>query len=143
LAVNHIGLETDFEGESLGKVLLEPTRIYVKSLLALQQQVEIHALAHITGGGLLENIPRVLPERVSAILEVSSWERPPIFNWLQQHGNITDAEMYRTFNCGVGMVVCVAATEADNAMKILQNLGETVWKIGEVQFYQDSNVVIV
>lgn len=143
LEVNNIALEIDFEGKPLGEILLEPTRIYVKSLLALQQQVEIHALAHITGGGLLENIPRVLPEQVSAILEATRWTRPPIFDWLQQHGNISDTEMYRTFNCGIGMVVCVAATEADKTIEILQNLGETVWKIGEIQFYQDSNVVIV
>ena len=143
LDVGNISLETDFEGKKLGDVLLEPTRIYVKSLLELQQQVEIHALAHITGGGLLENIPRVLPEKISAVLESSSWTRPAIFNWLQQQGNIAETEMYRTFNCGIGMVVCVAAANADNAMKILQNAGETVWKIGEIQFYQGSGVVII
>jgi phosphoribosylformylglycinamidine cyclo-ligase len=143
LDVGNISLETDFEGKKLGDVLLEPTRIYVKSLLELQQQVEIHALAHITGGGLLENIPRVLPEQISAVLESSSWTRPAIFNWLQQQGNIAETEMYRTFNCGIGMVVCVAAANADNAMKILQNAGETVWKIGEIQFYQGSGVVII
>jgi len=143
LDVGNISLETDFEGKKLGDVLLEPTRIYVKSLLELQQQVEIHALAHITGGGLLENIPRVLPDKISAVLESSSWTRPAIFNWLQQQGNIAETEMYRTFNCGIGMVVCVAAANADNAMKILQNAGETVWKIGEIQFYQGSGVVII
>jgi len=143
LDVGNISLETDFEGKKLGDVLLEPTRIYVKSLLELQQQVEIHALAHITGGGLLENIPRVLPDKISAVLESSSWTRPAIFNWLQQQGNIAETEMHRTFNCGIGMVVCVAAANADNAMKILQNAGETVWKIGEIQFYQGSGVVII
>jgi len=143
LDVGNIALDTDFEGKKLGEVLLEPTRIYVKSLLKLQQQVEIHALAHITGGGLLENIPRVLPEQVSAMIESTRWVRPPIFQWLQQQGNIAETEMYRTFNCGVGMVVCVAAANADKAVEILQNAGETVWKIGEIQFYQDSSIVIV
>lgn len=143
LEVNQITLDHDFNGKPLGEVLLEPTRIYVKSLLALQQQIDIHALAHITGGGLLENIPRVLPEQVSAVLETSQWQRPAIFDWLQQQGNIADTEMYRTFNCGIGMVVCVAAADVEKAMTILREQGETVWQIGEVQFYQDNSVVIL
>ena len=123
---------------SLGEALLAPTRIYVKSLLALHQSVAIHALAHITGGGLLENLPRVLPEGTRAVIQLDNWERPQVFRWLQQHGNIADTEMLRTFNCGIGMVVCVAAADAEIAQAQLTRSGEQVWQLGRIVASQGS-----
>ncbi|MDD5413104.1 MAG: phosphoribosylformylglycinamidine cyclo-ligase, partial [Methylobacter sp.] len=102
-------LTDSFNGISLGEALLEPTRIYVKSLLSLLEKVSVHALAHITGGGLTENLPRVLPTGINANINLSSWEFPEIFKWLQEQGNVSQADMLTTFNCGVGMIVCVAA----------------------------------
>src|SRR5690606_5058801 len=96
-----------FEGSTIGEVLLTPTEIYVKAIQALMPEVSIHALAHITGGGILENLPRVLPEGSAAHIDTNSWEQPAIFKWLQEKGNIGTREMYRTFNCGIGMIVCV------------------------------------
>ncbi len=118
---------------TLGEALLEPTRIYVKPLLGLMRRVEVHALAHITGGGLLENIPRVLPEACCAELDAGSWPRPPVFDWLQNKGNVATEEMYRTFNCGIGMVVCLPPGEAERAREWLQDAGETVWTIGRIR----------
>lgn len=127
-------LDEAFEGEGrrLGEVLLEPTRIYVKPLLQLMQQLPVHALAHITGGGLLENVPRVLPSGLCANINVHSWTRPAIFDWLQEQGHITDRELYRTFNCGIGMVVCVARENLDKALNCLKEMGETAWNIGDI-----------
>ena len=122
-----------FHGRSLGQTLLEPTRIYVLPLLGLMAQVEVRAVAHITGGGLPENLPRVLPDGCGARIDTSSWQRPPIFDWLQQGGNIADPEMYRTFNCGVGMVLCVPTADADKALRILGEQGEQAWKIGDIR----------
>ncbi len=118
---------------TLGEALLAPTRIYVKSLLALHQAIDIHALAHITGGGLLENIPRVLPEGTRAVVESDSWQKPDVFNWLQSQGNVTETEMLRTFNCGVGMVVCVAEADAHTAIDLLQQHQEQVWRLGTIE----------
>ncbi len=132
-------LEQELDGRSLGKILLEPTRIYVKSLLNLMQKIPIHALAHITGGGLLENLPRVLPDNLNASIDINSWSQPPIFDWLQQQGNISDTEMYRTFNCGIGMVVCVAHENLAEALQCLQVTGEAAWHIGEVNILQNIN----
>ena len=126
-------LTTPFSGSTLGKHLLAPTRIYVKSLLELHKKINIHALSHITGGGLLENIPRVLPEHVNAIINPDSWQRPAIFDWLQQQGNVIDEEMYRTFNNGIGMVVCVANEDADQTLSLLAELGETAYLIGSIE----------
>lgn len=125
-------LDTPFAGQTLGATLLAPTRIYVKSLLQLLNIIEVHALAHITGGGLPENLPRVLPPQLSAEIDVSSWPRPPIFDWLQQEGNLPEKELYRTFNCGIGMVVCVSKADTGRALEFLNNIGETAWIIGEV-----------
>jgi phosphoribosylformylglycinamidine cyclo-ligase len=125
-------LSTPFADSTLGEHLMAPTRIYVKSLLELNKQIDIHALSHITGGGLIENIPRVLPEHTNAVIDSSSWQRPKIYNWLQQQGNVTDLEMYRTFNNGIGMVVCVAAEDADKAIALLQQSGETASVIGHI-----------
>ncbi|MEW5757778.1 MAG: phosphoribosylformylglycinamidine cyclo-ligase [Pseudomonadota bacterium] len=133
LEVSNTPLDLPFEGSTIGAVLLEPTRLYIKPLLKLFEQVEVHALAHITGGGLLENIPRVLPEGCNAHIDAKSWKRPPIFTWLQQKGNVAEMEMYRTFNCGVGMVVCVSAADADKTLKLLNAAGETAWRLGEIR----------
>jgi len=125
-------LSTPFSESTLGEQLLAPTKIYVKSLLELHKHINIHALSHITGGGLLENIPRVLPANVDAILDSSSWQRPAIFDWLQKEGNIIDEEMYRTFNNGIGMVVCVAKEDVMNTLQHLANSGENATVIGHV-----------
>ena len=126
-------LEAAFDDCTLGEALLAPTRIYVKPLLALMKTIEVKGLAHITGGGLLENVPRVLPDQVKAVLERSAWLQPPLFRWLQREGNIADAEMHRVFNCGIGMVVVVAPEFADPAMRALSGAGETVYRIGTIQ----------
>ena len=121
-----------FDGRTLGEVLLEPTRIYVKPLLSLLDKVSVHALAHITGGGLPENLPRVLPAGCRAEIDSSSWQRPAIFDWLQEHGNVADAEMYRTFNCGIGMVIVVSAEDEAATRAHLQEAGETAMTIGRI-----------
>src|SRR5689334_7859350 len=121
------------EGRSLGEVLLQPTRIYVRSLLPLAQEGRTKGLAHITGGGLLENIPRVMPEGCHAVVDTSSWELPPIFWLLQEGGRIAPEEMARTFNCGIGMAVIVSPEEADFASNMLEGAGETVFEIGRIE----------
>ncbi|MYM65002.1 phosphoribosylformylglycinamidine cyclo-ligase [Pseudomaricurvus sp. HS19] len=124
---------TDKVGEQeLGKALLEPTRIYVKSMLRLIEESSVNAMSHITGGGLQENIPRVLPDDCKAVVDVSSWEMPPVFRWLQQQGNVDAYEMYRTFNCGVGMIIAVPASEKDDALAILADAGESAFVVGHV-----------
>ncbi len=121
-----------FEGSTLGKVLLAPTRIYVKPVLKLLDQIKVHAIAHITGGGLTENLPRVLPENTRAIIDTKSWSCPAIFQWIQTEGGVAETEMWRTFNCGVGLVICVAADHADQAQAVLGAMGETVWALGRI-----------
>lgn len=133
IEVSGADLNTDFDGDTLGNRLLEPTRIYVKSLLALAQEIDIHALSHITGGGLLENLPRVMPANTQAVIKADSWQRPEVFNWLQEQGNIEATEMYRTFNCGVGMVVVVAAQEQQKAIELLERQGESVFTLGTIE----------
>lgn len=124
---------TQLNGQALQEHLMAPTRIYVKPLLELIRQTHcVKAMAHITGGGLLENLPRVLPEGTQAIIDVKSWERPAIFNWLQQQGNVADNEMYRVLNCGVGMVICVAQSDVDTALECLKAAGEQPWVIGQI-----------
>jgi phosphoribosylformylglycinamidine cyclo-ligase len=118
--------------QTLGSALLTPTRIYVKSVLAVMAQHSLHAAAHITGGGLPENLPRVLPDNARAIIDQSSWEIPAVFNWLQEQGNVDPFEMYRTFNCGVGMVLCVPQAEQAAVLQTLQEHGEQAWVIGEI-----------
>jgi phosphoribosylformylglycinamidine cyclo-ligase len=132
LAVSGAKLDQPFAGGTLGEALLAPTRIYVKPILKLLEQVEIHAIAHITGGGLTENLPRVLPMNAKAVIDTASWRRPAVFQWLQQQGGVAEAEMWRTFNCGVGLVVGVAAEAADQTMALLRDAGETVWPLGRV-----------
>jgi phosphoribosylformylglycinamidine cyclo-ligase len=124
---------TQLAGQSLYDRLLAPTRIYVKPLLALAKALPVHGLAHITGGGLSDNIPRVLPEGLQVRLDRNAWPRDPVFDWLQATGNISDAEMYRTFNCGIGMVVIVHDEQADAALALLRAAGESAQVIGTVE----------
>ena len=126
-------LQADFHGRTLAEVLLEPTRIYVKPLLALMRQIKVKGLAHITGGGLVENIPRALPEGVRAVLQKSAWPMPPLFGWLQQHGGVAEPEMHRVFNCGIGMTLIVSEADADTAMRSLAAAGEQVFRIGRIE----------
>ncbi|WP_455365319.1 phosphoribosylformylglycinamidine cyclo-ligase [Kaarinaea lacus] len=130
--VTNADLLEKFGGKTLGEVLMEPTRIYVKSLLTLLKSVKVHAMAHITGGGLLENLPRVLPDNCSAIIEKNSWSQPKIFHWIQENGNVDEDEMFRTFNCGVGMVLVVNETEVNNTIQILNEQGETAFRMGSI-----------
>ncbi|MDP2783683.1 MAG: phosphoribosylformylglycinamidine cyclo-ligase [Sulfurimicrobium sp.] len=133
-----IDLDSDFHGRPLRDVVLAPTRIYVKPLLKLMGELPVKGMAHITGGGLLENIPRVLQPHLTAILDKSSWPMPPLFSWMQQEGNVAEKEMHRTFNCGIGMVVIVAAEHADAAMASLSASGEQVWRIGRIETRADG-----
>jgi phosphoribosylformylglycinamidine cyclo-ligase len=126
-------LAADFHGRPLGEVLLEPTRIYVKPLLALAKEIPVKGMAHITGGGLLENVPRMLGKGLTAVLKRDAWEMPPVFSWLQQRGNVAGHEMHRVFNCGIGMAVVLAAEDVDFALDFLETAGETAWDIGQVQ----------
>ena len=133
LAMSGADAATMLDGAPLYDSLLAPTRIYVKSVLALLAQVPVHSIAHVTGGGPTGNIPRVLPEGLEAVLSERSWTRPAVFDWLQRAGNIERDEMYSTFNCGLGMTLCVAATDADKAMDILRACGEQPVIVGEVR----------
>ena len=112
------------DGRPLSEQVLAPTKIYVKSVLALIKQTEVHAIAHLTGGGFWENIPRVLPKNTKAVIDESSWEWQPVFKWLQEKGNIETYEMYRTFNCGVGMVIALPQSQVETALAILKQSGE-------------------
>ena len=123
---------TQLDGQPLFDRLLAPTRIYVKSMLALNAALPVHGYAHITGGGLTDNIPRVLPEGMEAVLARSSWHNDPLFDWLAQVGGIAATEMHRTFNCGIGMVVIVAAADAEAALQLLRAQGETATVIGAI-----------
>ncbi|WP_444924470.1 phosphoribosylformylglycinamidine cyclo-ligase [Microbulbifer sp. DLAB2-AF] len=133
LEVSGADLQQECGSETLAKALMAPTRIYVKNLLQLMKSVQVNALSHITGGGLLENLPRVLPEGCLARVDVTSWEMPEVFRWLQQAGNIDAREMYRTFNCGVGMVICVPAEQADQALQTLKQAGEDAFVVGKIE----------
>ncbi len=123
----------DTSNMTLGEALLAPTRIYVKAIHALLTRFDIHAMAHITGGGLLENIPRVLPGNTRAAIDTNSWQQPEIFKWLQKNGNIEDSEMYRTFNCGVGMVLIVNNDETNHIISTLKENGENAWCLGQIE----------
>ena len=132
ITTSRADLAAKFHGRTLGEALLEPTRIYVKPVLKLAQSVTVKGLAHITGGGIVENVPRMLPARLAARIERKAWTLPPLFRWLRSQGNIADAELYRVFNCGIGMVVVVGAADAAKAVKILKAAGETAWRIGRI-----------
>jgi phosphoribosylformylglycinamidine cyclo-ligase len=131
--VSGADLSIEFDGSTLGERLLEPTRIYVKPLLKLMQGIEIHSLCHITGGGLLENLPRVMPAQTRAKINSDSWSRSAVFDWLQEQGNIENSEMYRTFNCGIGMVVVVDAKDQQKSIDLLEQYGETVYQLGHIE----------
>lgn len=133
LEVSQQAPDTPFEGSTLADHLLEPTRIYVKSILSLLEKTSVHAISHITGGGFWENIPRVLPDNARAVIDGKSWQRPVIFDWLQENGNITDHEMFRTFNCGVGLIVVLPKQDAQQAIAHLNELGETAWLLGSIE----------
>lgn len=143
ISVANPDLEADFHGRKLADVLMAPTRLYVKPLLALMGAMEVKGLVHITGGGLVENIPRVLAENLTAVLDANAWEMPPLFKWLQQHGGVADAEMHRVFNCGIGMTVIVSKENADAAMAQLQAAGETVYRIGEIRAREEGQAQTV
>jgi phosphoribosylformylglycinamidine cyclo-ligase len=127
-----VGLKSDFHGQPFSEAVMAPTRIYVKPILALIEQLTVKGMAHITGGGLTGNLPRCLPDTVAARVDTRAWTRAPIFDWLKQAGQIDDAEMLRTFNCGIGLCVVVSAADANAAIDHLSASGETVWKIGEI-----------
>jgi len=122
----------DLGGQPLGDVVMAPTEIYVKPLLKLISEIDVKGMAHITGGGLVDNVPRVLPENTQAVLHRDSWQMPELFRWLQMKGGVADAEMVRVFNCGIGMVVIVAPAQADAAIKSLSAQGLKAWTVGEV-----------
>lgn len=133
-------------GKTVADAVMEPTRIYVKPLLELLKQVDVHAMAHITGGGFWENIPRVLPENAVATIDAKTWQWPEIFTFLKDKGNVSTYEMYRTFNCGVGMFVAVNAAEADKAVEVLKAQGENAWIAGEITAKaqpEDKQVVVL
>jgi phosphoribosylformylglycinamidine cyclo-ligase len=138
LEVSGSTLNDTLAGRSLAEWLLAPTRIYVKPLLSLCGRFDVHALAHITGGGLIENVPRVLPAGTRAVIETGAWQPAEIFDWLQRHGNVEPHEMYRTFNCGIGMVVCVADSDCDAVIEHLNAQGEDARRIGRVEAGDDA-----
>ena len=138
LEVSGADLDDALDDGTLKSHLLEPTRIYVKSVLALLEKVQVRAISHITGGGFWENIPRVLPDTAKVVVEENSWQWPAIFNWLQTNGNITDHEMYRTFNCGVGMVLVVDEKDVDASLALLKEAGENAWLLGHIEDRKDD-----
>ncbi len=139
-------MNAKFDGErTLADVVMAPTRIYVKQVLATMEKVTIKGMAHITGGGLLENVPRVLPENTVAELEKAAWPRPKLFDWMQAEGNVAENEMHRVFNCGIGLVIVVAAADADAAMLELKAQGEAVYRIGKIRARQgdEAQTIVV
>jgi len=131
------------DGRPLSEQVLAPTKIYVKSVLALIKQTEVHAIAHLTGGGFWENIPRVLPKNTKAVIDEGSWEWQPVFKWLQEKGNIETYEMYRTFNCGVGMVIALPQSQVETALAILKQSGENAWLIGHIESATDDEPQVI
>ena len=132
------------DDQPIADALMAPTRIYVKAIKALQDTLgssSLHAMSHITGGGLTDNLPRVLPDHLAASIDTTSWQFSELFNWLQTEGNISQAEMYRTFNCGVGFVIVVPEQQADKAIEILNDNGEQAWQIGEMVSREADAVV--
>src|SRR5690606_8667691 len=122
IEVSGQNVNEDLNGQPLIDALMAPTRIYVIPLLELMKQIKVHALSHITGGGLVENIPRVLPDNTCAQIRTQSWQRPAVFDWLQEAGNVEYVEMHRTFNCGIGMVIAVDSNDQDKALELLAQL---------------------
>lgn len=132
LEVSGADKSEELAGRTIGEHLLEPTKIYIKSALKMIEKHDIHAISHITGGGFWENIPRVLPEGTKAVIDGNSWEWPVIFKWLQEKGNVDTHEMYRTFNCGVGLIVALPKDQTDAAVALLKEEGENAWVIGQI-----------
>ena len=128
-----VDLNKDFYGEKLSDVLMKPTKIYVKSILSLIEKINVHAMAHITGGGIMENLPRVLPVHLCAKINKNSWELPHLFQWLKDEANLDDTELYKTFNCGIGMAIIVEEKDAHEASNLLRELGEEVHTIGRIE----------
>ncbi len=133
LSISNADLTQEWKGKTLAEQLIEPTRIYVKPVLELLETCEVHAITHITGGGFWENIPRVLPQGTKAVIDKKSWEWPPIFHWLQEKGQVDEREMYRTFNCGVGMMIVLPENQVDIAIDLLNSLGEHAWRLGQIE----------
>ena len=133
IELSGINMDSDFHGRPFREVVMAPTRIYVKPLLQLMAELPVKGMAHITGGGLTGNVPRVLPQHLTAVIDSKAWDMPPLFRWMQQQGNITDDEMHRTFNCGIGMVVIVAAEDAARAQQLLTAAGEQALQIGTIR----------
>ena len=131
------------DNKPLSEHVLAPTKIYVKSVLVLIKQADVHAIAHLTGGGFWENIPRVLPKNTKAVIDEKSWKWPSVFNWLQEKGNIDTYEMYRTFNCGVGMVIALPQEQVETALAILKQAGENAWLIGHIEHAEDDAEQVV
>ena len=138
IEVSNADLQQDIDGQPLIDALMAPTRIYVKSVLQLMKSVEIHAISHITGGGLLENLPRVMPKNTMAKIDTNSWKRPAVFDWIQENGNVEYEEMHRTLNCGIGLVIVVDKSNQQAAIDILTTCGETVSVIGEIEHSSQS-----
>lgn len=143
LDVNNTDLAETVDGKPLKDALMTPTKIYVKPILKLLETLPVNAMAHITGGGLLENIPRVLPENTCAYIDSNSWTKPAIFDWLQQQGNVEQEEMYRVLNCGVGMILCLDADKVDQAIDLLKAEGEEPWIIGEIRAKESDVEVLI
>ena len=143
VSVTNSRLDQPFGDRTLGEALLTPTRIYVKPILRLLGQVPVHALAHITGGGLPGNVPRVLPTGTRAVIDARTWKRPAVFDWLQDGGNVTNEEMYRTFNCGIGMVIAVDPKDAESTMHVLSQAGETAFPVGHIETHAGEPEVVI
>jgi len=142
IEVSNADLQADCGGRPLIDALMEPTKIYVKSVLSLMKKVEIHAISHITGGGLLENIPRVMPKNTLAKVDTKNWNRPVVFDWIQENGNVDFHEMHRTLNCGIGLVIVVSEKNKATTIKELEALGEQVFAIGEIEASDQSEPTV-
>jgi len=143
--IEHVNADVnqDFHGQTLGEALLTPTQIYVKPLLALFEKIKVHALAHITGGGLLENIPRVLPDKTQAIINKDAWQMPAVFNWLQENGQVAEEEMYRTFNCGIGMTLIVDQKDVETTLAHFSDEEFNATLIGQIETHDGNPQVII
>ena len=127
-----VNLSSDFDGKTFADVLMAPTKIYVKPILRLLEKIKVNGLAHITGGGIYENIPRVIKENQKVVIKKDSWNMPSIFQWLKEKANINDYELYKTFNCGIGMVIIINPNDKAETIRILEQNGETVFLMGEI-----------
>ena len=143
LEVADVDLSSDLNGQSLADALMAPTRIYVKPILKMLETVDAHSICHITGGGVYENIPRVLPEGTKVILDGSAWQRPAIYDWLQAKGNVDWHEMHLTFNCGLGMIVVLPEDKAQEAIDILNAEGETATLVGRIETAQEGDALVI